>query len=104
MVADRYRGVPTVMYSSGNVYRLTPLIHGGCTEQDEARPNGEYAQSCLARERIFAGVSERWGTPTLMFRLNYACELRYGVVADIAIRIAAGQPVDVTVLAVNVVW
>ncbi|WIY00962.1 NAD-dependent epimerase/dehydratase family protein [Amycolatopsis mongoliensis] len=104
MVADRYRGVPTVVYSSGNVYPLTPLAHGGCTERDEPRPNGEYAQSCLARERVFAAASERWGTPTVMFRLNYACELRYGVLADIATRIAGGRPVDVTMPAVNVVW
>jgi nucleoside-diphosphate-sugar epimerase len=104
MVADRYRGVPTVVYSSGNVYPLTPLVRGGCTERDQPRPNGEYAQSCLARERIFAEASERWGTPTLMFRLNYACELRYGVIADIAARIAAGRPVDVTMPAVNAVW
>lgn len=104
MVAVRYRGVPTVVYSSGNVYPFIPLVHGGCTEQDEPQPRGEYAQSCLARERVFAGASERWGTPTVMFRLNYACELRYGVVADIAARIAAGQPVDVTMPAVNIVW
>ncbi|MBP2479061.1 nucleoside-diphosphate-sugar epimerase [Crossiella equi] len=104
LVADRYRGVPTVVYSSGNVYPFTPLAHGGCTELDEPRPHGEYAQSCLARERVFAAAGERWGTPTLMFRLNYACELRYGVIADIAARIAQGHPVDVTMPAVNVVW
>ncbi|WP_394618711.1 NAD-dependent epimerase/dehydratase family protein [Lentzea sp. JNUCC 0626] len=104
LVASRYRGVPTVVYSSGNVYPFTPLAHGGCTEQDAPGPLGEYAQSCLARERVFAGASEQWGTPSLMFRLNYACELRYGVIADIAARIADGRPVDVTMPAVNVVW
>lgn len=104
MVADRYRGIRTVVYSSGNVYPLTPLVHGGCTERDDPGPRGEYAQSCLARERIFAAASDRWDTPTVLFRLNYACELRYGVVADIATRIAGGLPVDVTMPAVNVVW
>ncbi|GAA5122442.1 epimerase [Haloechinothrix salitolerans] len=104
MVAERYRDVPTVVYSSGNVYPFTPVSHGGCTERDTPDPRGEYAQSCLARERVFAGASGRWGTPTVMFRLNYACELRYGVLADIAARIAEDRPVDVTMPAVNIVW
>ncbi|WP_216207190.1 NAD-dependent epimerase/dehydratase family protein [Amycolatopsis aidingensis] len=104
MMADRYRGIPTVVYSSGNVYPFTPLVHGGCTERDAPQPHGEYAQSSLARERLFAGASERWGTPTVMFRLNYACELRYGVVADIATRIAEDSPIDVTMPSVNIVW
>ena len=104
LVADRYRGVPSVVYSTGNVYPLSPLTRGGSTEQDEPAPVGEYAQSCLARERLFSYASHTWGTPVSIFRLNYACELRYGVIADIAEKIAAGQPVDVTMPAVNVAW
>jgi nucleoside-diphosphate-sugar epimerase len=104
LVADRYRGVPSVVYSTGNVYPLTPLVHGGSVETDPPRPLGEYAQSCLARERIFTHAAHNWGTPTTIFRLNYACELRYGVIADIATRIAAGEPVDVSMPAVNVAW
>lgn len=103
-VADRYRGVPSVVYSTGNVYPLTPLVHGGSVETDTPQPLGEYAQSCLARERIFTNAAHSWGTPTTIFRLNYACELRYGVIADIAATIAAGQPVDVSMPAVNVAW
>lgn len=104
MVADRYRGVPSVVYSTGNVYPLRPLAEGGSVETDEPGPLGEYAQSCLARERIFTHAAHTWGTPTSIFRLNYACELRYGVIADIAVKIAAGEAVDVTMPAVNVAW
>lgn len=104
MVADRYRAVPSVVYSTGNVYPLTPLSYGGSVETDEPAPLGEYAQSCLARERIFTNAAHTWGTPTTIFRLNYACEARYGVIADIAATIAAGEPVDVTMPAVNVAW
>lgn len=104
LVADRYRGVPSVVYSTGNVYPLSPLSRGGSLESDAPEPVGEYAQSCLARERIFTNAAHTWGTPTTIFRLNYACELRYGVIADIAVKIAAGEPVDVTMPAVNVAW
>lgn len=104
MVADRYRGVPSVVYSTGNVYPLRKLAEGGSIESDPAEPVGEYAQSCLARERIFTNAAHTWDTPTTIFRLNYACELRYGVIADIATQIANGEPVDVTMPAVNVAW
>ncbi|GAA4430631.1 NAD(P)-dependent oxidoreductase [Georgenia halophila] len=104
MVADRYRGVPAVVYSTGNVYPLTPLSHGGSIENEAPEPVGEYAQSCLARERIFTNAAHTWASPTTIFRLNYACELRYGVVADIAVKIARGEPVDVSMPAVNVAW
>lgn len=102
--ASRYRRVPTVAYSTGNVYPLRPTQLGGSTELDELGPVGMYAQSCAAREQVFAQAAERWATPTTIYRLNYACELRYGVIADIAEKIAGGEPVDVTMPAVNVVW
>lgn len=104
LVSTRYQGVPTMVYSTGNVYPLQPLHRGGSLESDPMHPLGEYAQSCLARERLFTAAAERWGTPTTIFRLNYACEYRYGVIADLAAKIVAGEPVDVTMPAVNVVW
>jgi dTDP-4-dehydrorhamnose reductase len=104
LVSSRYRGVPTTVYSTGNVYPLMPLTAGGAVESDPVDPVGEYAQSCLARERIFAHAAHTWDTPSTIFRLNYACELRYGVIADIAVKVAGGEPVDVAMPAVNVAW
>ncbi|MCC2593859.1 epimerase [Tessaracoccus sp. OS52] len=102
--AARYRGVPTVVYSTGNVYPLRETSTGGSFETDPVAPVGTYAQSCAAREQAFLHAAGMWDTPTLIYRLNYAVELRYGVIADIAGQLAAGQPVDVTMPAVNVVW
>lgn len=102
--AARYRGVPTVVYSSGNIYPFVAPASGGCTEATEPAPVGQYAQSCLAREQAFAHAAETWGTPVVQFRLNYAVELRYGVIADVAGTIVAGQPVDVTMGSLNCVW
>ncbi|MBE1876583.1 NAD-dependent epimerase/dehydratase family protein [Myceligenerans pegani] len=103
-VADRWRGTPTMVYSTGNVYGLSPVSGGGSKESDPPSPAGEYAQSCLGRERVFSAAAHEWGTPTTVFRLNYACELRYGVIADIAQTIMTGRAVDVTMPAVNVAW
>ncbi|MCA0294461.1 MAG: NAD-dependent epimerase/dehydratase family protein [Actinobacteria bacterium] len=104
LAASRYRGVPTLVYSTGNVYPLRRTSTGGSSERDETGPVGVYAQSCLAREEFYRHAAAAWGTPVTIFRLNYAAELRYGVICDIAGRILAGEPVDVTMPAFNVVW
>ena len=103
-VAERFAGVRTVVFSTGNVYPLSPPERGGSSESDPPAPVGEYAFSCLARERIFAAAALRHRTPTAIVRLNYAHDLRYGVLSDLALRIVRGEPIDLGMGWVNVIW
>ena len=103
-VAERYAGARTVVFSTGNVYALAPVTGRGSRESDAPAPVGEYAWSCLARERIFTAAAHRHRTPTAIVRLNYAHDLRYGVLTDIATRIVAGEPIDLAMGHVNVIW
>lgn len=104
VAAERFRESRIVAFSTGNVYPLTPVASGGPTEKDPTGPVGEYAQSALARERLFAFFAERNGTATAVLRLNYAIDLRYGVLHDIGTRVHAGTPVDLATGCVNVIW
>lgn len=104
MVADHYRDSRIVVFSTGNVYEQVGPDSRGSSETDAPMPLGEYAQSCLGRERIFEYFSRLHGTPILIFRLNYAVDLRYGVLVDIARKIHEGLPVDVTVPRFNIIW
>jgi nucleoside-diphosphate-sugar epimerase len=103
-VAERYAGARVVVFSTGNVYPLTPAVRGGSVEADEPAPVGEYAFSCLARERLFGAAAARHGTLVSIVRLNYAHDLRYGVLTDLAVRVASRQPVDLAMGYVNVIW
>jgi nucleoside-diphosphate-sugar epimerase len=103
-VAERYAGARTVVFSTGNVYPLTPPARGGSRESDEPAPVGEYAYSCLARERLFAAASARHGTLVSIVRLNYAHDLRYGVLTDLAVRVRNRRPIDLAMGYVNVIW
>lgn len=93
-----------VAFSTGCVYPLVTSLAGGCRESDEPCPVGEYAQSCLGRERIFQYTSRIQGTPVCLFRLNYAIDLRYGVLHDIAQTVWQDEVVSLAVPFVNVIW
>ncbi len=104
LAAERYPRARTVVFSTGNVYPLVPVSGGGATEETPPAPIGEYAQSTLGRERVFEHFSRTRGTPVTVFRLNYAVELRYGVLLDIARKVGSGLPVDLSTGHVNVIW
>lgn len=103
-VAERFRNCRVVAFSTGNVYGLEPISSLGATENTPVAPIGEYAQSALGRERMFEYGSAQWGTPVTLLRLNYAVELRYGVLVDIALAVFDRRPVDLRTGYVNVIW
>ena len=96
LVCRRFPRSRIVAFSTGNVYPMTPVSSGGSTEQDPPGPEGEYAMSCLGRERMFEYFSRTRGTRVSLLRLNYACELRYGVLVDLARKVWQRQPIDLT--------
>lgn len=103
-VAAHFTGSRMVVFSTGNVYPLVPVDGPGSSEDDLPAPVGEYAQSCLGRERVIEFVSREQGLPALIVRLNYAVDLRYGTLVDIARRVLAGEPVDLTMGFFNAIW
>jgi len=104
LVANHFHASRLVAFSTGCVYPLTSPATGGCTEDQTPEPLGEYAQSCLGRERVLEYVSRRHGTPICLLRLNYAIDLRYGVLHDLAMTLHAGRPVDLGVGHFNCLW
>lgn len=104
LVAERFTAARIVVFSTGNVYPLTPVVQGGSVEDDPPEPVGEYANSCLGRERMFEYFSHSRGLRCAIMRLNYAIDLRYGVLLDIAQKVKACQPVDLSMGAANVIW
>lgn len=103
-VAQRFRHCRIVTFSTGNVYPLRPLSQGGAVETAPVAPIGEYAQSALGRERMFQFASARWGTKVAILRLNYAVELRYGVLVDIGRAVLERCPISLSMPYVNVIW
>ena len=104
LVCRRYPASRIVAFSTGNVYGLRRAGTGGSVETDAPRPLGEYAMSCLGRERMFEHFSRALGIPTVLVRLNYAVEMRYGVLADLAQRVMADDPIDLTMGYFNAIW
>ncbi len=103
VVARRYRHARIVAFSTGNVYPFTEVSGSGPTERTAPEPVGEYAWSCLGRERIFQYFSGEYGTGVVLIRLNYANEPRYGIVVDLARKIADGAAIDLTMGHVNLI-
>ena len=104
LIADHFTESKIVAFSTGCVYPLIPVSYGGSLETDTPEPVGEYAQSCLGRERMFEYGSHKYGTPVILIRLNYAVEMRYGVLVDIGLKVKANIPVDISMGYINVIW
>ena len=104
LAAQRYAGSRIVCFSTGNVYGRQAVAGGGAGESDALVPDGEYAASCIGRERVFESIARRTHTPLLLYRLFYACDLRYGVVTDIAYKVLHGVPISLDTAFVNVIW
>ena len=104
IVAQAFRQSRIVAFSTGCVYPFVPVDGKGSDESMAPSPPGEYAQSCVGRERMFEYFSKKFATPGRLFRLNYAIDMRYGVLYDIASKVWQGQPIDVSLGHVNFIW
>lgn len=104
LVCQKYRKSRIVAFSTGNLYGLVPATSGGSVESDPLKPVGDYAMSCLGRERMFEHFAKANKTPVVLIRLNYSTELRYGVLVDLAMKVWTGQPIDLTMGNVNCIW
>jgi nucleoside-diphosphate-sugar epimerase len=104
IVAPHFAESRIVVFSSGNVYPLVSPASAGATELDPVAPVGEYAQTCVGRERVFEHAARERGTRCLLFRLFYAVDLRYGTLVDVARKVLSGAPVDLRASHVNAIW
>jgi hypothetical protein len=104
LVAQTFRASRIVAFSTGCVYPFVPVQGTGSDESMAPNPPGEYAQSCVGRERMFEYFSRKYATPGRLFRLNYAIDMRYGVLHDIASKVLQGKPIDVRLGHVNFIW
>jgi nucleoside-diphosphate-sugar epimerase len=104
LVCQKYRKSRIVAFSTGNLYGLVPTTSGGSVESDTLKPVGDYAMSCLGRERMFEHFAKANETPIVLIRLNYATELRYGILYDLATKVWTGQLIDLAMGNCNCIW
>ncbi len=104
LVAEEFKSSRIVAFSTGNVYPFVNILHGGATEAIAPEPRGTYANSCVGRERMFEYFSRQHGTPGRLIRLNYAIDMRYGVLHDVAQKVLTEQEIDLTAGHANVIW
>ena len=104
IVARKFRDSRIVVFSTGNIYPLLPICSGGATESTSLEPKGEYAQSCLGRERIFDYSCRKFGARALFLRLNYAIDLRYGILLDVAQKVFTDTDINLKMGYVNAIW
>jgi len=103
-VTERFKGANFVVFSSGNIYPIVPVSGGGCVETDGAQPIGDYTMSCLARERIFEYAAQEYGSKVFIYRLNFAVDLRYGVLLDVAKKVMSGEAISLQTPCFNFIW
>jgi nucleoside-diphosphate-sugar epimerase len=103
-VAQKFKNSRIVVFSTGNVYPMVPVVGGGATEDMAPEPIGEYGQSCLGRERIFQYFAARNNTPILLYRLNYANDVTYGVLLEVAKSVKEKKPIDLSMGSASVIW
>ncbi len=104
LVAESFRDSRIVVFSTACVYPFVPISSGGAREELAPNPSGEYAQSCVGRERLFQYFSKRYGTPGCLIRLSYAIDTRYGVLFDVGSGVYGGEAIDVSMGHANVIW
>jgi len=104
IVARHFTASRLVVFSTGCVYPFADVTGVGCDESTPLACQGEYASSCVGRERVFTHYAKQHEVPVCFYRLNYACELRYGVLVDIATKVRAGESIDLTTGFVNLIW
>lgn len=104
LIARHYKDAQIVVFSTGNVYPLVDINSGGAKETTIPEPIGEYAESCLGRERMFEYFSQLYNTAVTIVRLNYSNEPRYGIIVDLTLKILNDEPIDLTMGAVNLIW
>jgi len=104
LVAQKFKASRIVVFSTLCVYPFAPVAYGGWDERVEPKPLGDYANSCVGRERTFGYFSRKYGTPGRIIRLNYAIDMRYGVLFDIANWVKRGEPIPIATGHANVIW